>query len=672
MSIKRSLTIFLTIICLGLGGTTGMFIWSFSQNERLLEVVEAALGDIQAIVKTRTAVYRQMKETLDFVVTGEESEKIQYLQFHDEAMTGFKEWIEASERSRELGTRNEDEDIDRAQHLRKRYQGLTGPIGSIYDGLKPEAKALVILEELDPRVDQLISEMDEGVAAEVEEAYEAYAEVLFRAGVMPWMHQAILQQVHQSQLALSYLLAIEDVRVYVIRQIKELEDLFVLGNGQKHQMEYELAKGKRKEAMEKWFNVVERQRELGVPGEEEDLTLARSVKLQLQKIDDLSEQAFVLIRAGAREDVVQLLEEQIERHLDRMLLTILEEAAIDAREEISNHHANLQDLTLSAGGGALGVIAVLGVFTIVVLLRLKNNILLSLGGLTRGTEVIGKGQWDHHIPVDPNTELGQLASAFNGMTENLRRSYAELEEKVKERTCELEEKNAELERFNYTASHDLKSPLITIRGFLGLLEEDLAKGNAERVQSDMQKIYGATEKMQNLLADLLEFSRIGHVASQVSEVSLKEVAEEALSLVAGQIKAGGLRIDLSPALPVVWGDRTRLTEVYQNLIDNAVKYQGAQPDPYLAIGVRSDGEDVVLYVRDNGMGIDPRYHDKVFGLFEQLSSSSHGTGIGLALVKRIVESHGGCIWVESQGLGQGTTFCWTLSMRQGGKNIEDA
>ncbi len=108
------------------------------------------------------------------------------------------------------------------------------------------------------------------------------------------------------------------------------------------------------------------------------------------------------------------------------------------------------------------------------------------------------------------------------------------------------------------------------------------------------------------------------------------------------------------------GDRTRLREVYQNLLANAVKYMGGEPAPRVEVGLRWQGEETVFTVRDNGSGVDPRYRDKIFGLFERLETGGEGTGIGLAVVQRIVEMHGGRVWVESQGKGRGSTFCFTL------------
>ncbi len=227
---------------------------------------------------------------------------------------------------------------------------------------------------------------------------------------------------------------------------------------------------------------------------------------------------------------------------------------------------------------------------------------------------------------------------------------------------ELELKNSELERFTYTVSHDLKSPLITIRGFLGLLERDAAAGDSERMARDAAKIKAATESMQRLLDELLQLSRIGRLVNPPEEVELAELAREAVDQVAGQIAERGVEVEIAPDLPAVLGDRSRLLEVWQNLIDNAIKFMGDQPEPRVEVGKRQDREtgEVVFYVRDNGMGIDPSYHQIIFGLFERLDQQIAGTGIGLALVQRIVEVHGGRIWVESEGQGHGSTFCLTL------------
>jgi PAS domain S-box-containing protein len=227
---------------------------------------------------------------------------------------------------------------------------------------------------------------------------------------------------------------------------------------------------------------------------------------------------------------------------------------------------------------------------------------------------------------------------------------------------ELETKNAELERFTYTVSHDLKSPLITIRGFLGFLERDTMANNKARIAADVQRITEATEKMQRLLNDVLSLSRVGRVVNPPENVAFGAIAAEAVERVAGQIRQRSVYVKIADGLPVVRVDRERVIEVVQNLLDNAVKFMGEQWNPTIQIGTRGTDHKgfPILFVEDNGIGIDPVFHDQVFGLFNKLDPSSEGTGIGLAIVKRVIETHGGRIWVESEGRGKGARFLFTL------------
>jgi signal transduction histidine kinase len=168
--------------------------------------------------------------------------------------------------------------------------------------------------------------------------------------------------------------------------------------------------------------------------------------------------------------------------------------------------------------------------------------------------------------------------------------------------------------------------------------------------------------MQRLLNELLELSRIGRLRNESTFFPFAEVAYEAAELVQGRIMARGIVLSIQPELPVVCGDRPRLTEVLQNLLDNAAKFMGDQKEPQIEIGCA--GLDAasgmpIFFVRDNGMGIPDEHYERVFGLFNKLDPKTEGTGIGLALVKRIIEIHGGRIWVESEA-GKGSTFFFTL------------
>jgi signal transduction histidine kinase len=166
--------------------------------------------------------------------------------------------------------------------------------------------------------------------------------------------------------------------------------------------------------------------------------------------------------------------------------------------------------------------------------------------------------------------------------------------------------------------------------------------------------------MHRLLDDLLELSRIGRVVHPPEDVPLGGLVREALELLKGQLEPRGIVVEVAPDLPVVRADRRRLLEVLQNLLENAAKFSGGQERPRIELAMREDGGERVFFVRDNGRGIEPRFLERVFGLFEKLDPGGEGTGVGLALVRRIVEAHGGRVWAESAGLGRGATFCFTL------------
>ncbi|MBI5824330.1 MAG: PAS domain S-box protein [Chloroflexi bacterium] len=258
-----------------------------------------------------------------------------------------------------------------------------------------------------------------------------------------------------------------------------------------------------------------------------------------------------------------------------------------------------------------------------------------------------------------STIAANLAVAIENtrLQESLKRELT-IQEKL---VAQLELKNAELERFTYTASHDLKSPLITIRGFLGYLEQDARIGNFERLHSDVKRISEATEKMHILLNELLELSRVGRVINEPQTLPFQEIVQEALKRVEGQLQARQVQVKVGSELPEVFGDAERLIEVIQNLVDNACKFMGEQKTPAIEIGAQKQAGENIFYVKDNGVGIHQKFHEKVFGLFDKLDPNTSGTGIGLALVKRIVEVHGGRVWIESNGVGEGATFYFTLS-----------
>lgn len=269
-----------------------------------------------------------------------------------------------------------------------------------------------------------------------------------------------------------------------------------------------------------------------------------------------------------------------------------------------------------------------------------------------------------------DSEKNQLAGIYGAVQDITEQKH--IEQEREDLIKELEAKNAELEQFTYTVSHDLKAPIITIKGFLGFLSQDAHSGNIQRLENDILRIGEATDKMHKLLNDLLELSRIGRVMNPPVEVDFGELVAAAQEILHGHLEERGIEVIVEGRLPVVYGDRQRLLEVVQNLLDNAAKFMGGQLQIRIEVGQAHSAHDgfTTLYVRDNGVGIAPQYHEKIFGLFNRLNPNIEGTGVGLALVKRIIEFHGGRVWVESEA-GEGAAFYFTLPLPPSSEAGED-
>ena len=247
---------------------------------------------------------------------------------------------------------------------------------------------------------------------------------------------------------------------------------------------------------------------------------------------------------------------------------------------------------------------------------------------------------------------------YHGRLAILGNSINITDRKQKER--ELREKTAEMERFTFAISHDLKCPLMTVKTFMEYLEHDIAGADAGQISKDLTYVNTALDKMMRLLDELLEMSRADSVINPPVQITLRELAEDALNTVAGHIAARKVNVQIAGGARTLYGDRSRLAQIWQNLVDNAVKFMGNQSSPRIEIGADDNGADTVFFVRDNGIGVVPQDQKKIFGMFEKLDPKSGGTGMGLALIKRIVNMQRGKIWLESDGTGQGTCFRFTL------------
>jgi len=247
------------------------------------------------------------------------------------------------------------------------------------------------------------------------------------------------------------------------------------------------------------------------------------------------------------------------------------------------------------------------------------------------------------------------------------KALIENEKKLEAALSELADKNTELETFVYTVSHDLKTPIVTIEGFIGALREDFGDLIDENAEKYLNYMSDASRKMEVLINDLLYLSRIGRLPERKGEFSFDDLMKKVLKTLQPHIDESGVTLNVEKGLPLIYGEIERLGQVIENLLSNAVKYMGKEnPAPRIDVGVMEQGGQKVFFVRDNGIGIEKHYYSKIFEIFQRLPSGKKiggGTGVGLTIVKRIIEHHGGIIWLESEP-GKGTTFYFTLKDKE--------
>lgn len=226
---------------------------------------------------------------------------------------------------------------------------------------------------------------------------------------------------------------------------------------------------------------------------------------------------------------------------------------------------------------------------------------------------------------------------------------------------EIRKKNEKLENFVYIISHDLKSPIISIKGFVSLLLRRYNGMLDEDIRSYLDRIQKGIENMEHLISDILELSRAVKITTSIEECNISEIIKDTIELFRSQLEDKGIKITVQKDMPIIPCNRQRIYQVFQNLISNSIKFMGFPKRPQIKIGYKDRDRFFEFYIKDNGIGIDKRYHnEEIFQIFQRLEEiDAEGTGIGLTIVKMIVENHGGKIWVNSQK-GKGSTFYFTL------------
>jgi signal transduction histidine kinase len=367
------------------------------------------------------------------------------------------------------------------------------------------------------------------------------------------------------------------------------------------------------------------------------------------------------VREGGAKAATPALLEESERRFDafRSASTTLEDALDDeravARDRLDTATRRLA--LVAAAGVVFAALAGLALWR-----ALRAWVLAPLDSLGEQTRLVTAGQFDRPIdPVGP-PEIMRLAGDTEGMRRRIRSELAAMEDAREQLAAQAEElarSNADLEQFAYVASHDLQEPLRKVTSFCQLLQRRYADELDERANQYIEFAVDGAKRMQQLINDLLAFSRVGRTTEEFVEVDLDDALDRALRNLESAIEDVGAEV-VRTALPTVQGDPSLLAALFQNVVGNAIKFRSDAP-PRVAISAEEVDGQWSFRVADNGIGIDEAYADRVFVIFQRLHAKETypGTGIGLALCKKIVEFHGGHIWLDT-AVEQGTAVCWTL------------
>ena len=321
---------------------------------------------------------------------------------------------------------------------------------------------------------------------------------------------------------------------------------------------------------------------------------------------------------------------------------------------------------------AVVVTALMGALVALLLwMLLRRWVVRPVAALARETRMVRDGAYDHEVRGSGPRELVQLGSDVDAMRvavvhqlDRVRAAGEEVERarvRLQEQAADLERSNRDLEQFAYVASHDLQEPLRKVASFCQMLERRYSGQLDERGEQYIAFAVDGAKRMQQLINDLLTFSRVGRMSNEIVDVPVEGCLDRALRNLTAAREESGATVTHDP-LPVVSGEGALLTQLLQNLVGNAIKFAGDAP-PAVHVGVRDAGPLWEFCCADQGIGIEPQYAERVFVIFQRLHPKDRyeGTGIGLAMCKKIVEYHGGTIWLDvpPEG-GRGTTFRWTL------------
>ena len=650
MSIRQKLKSILIVISLLLSLIAGYLLWNVVQVSRELDRISLGIDYLHDLGGLRVNSYKQSHLFMHYFYYNEEH-ALQELFAVDDDMHGLLAVLHddaygtrKTTASGKTAGEGDQRAIEHVQIIKNGYQDISEKVQRAID-LKKNGKAISALKLINGSVEQQIDEVflkeiDVAITDKKDELMAAYDLVLMRMGALPWTGGADLKKIQGTRYSILYYLAVDRLSLAFHRELNEIIQYIVTGHDL-DLVEYRESSADIERALRECVVIIRAQDALGMEGELDQEKEVDNLRWDYQKLSALMEKAYNLKRAGKGNEAFLLAENGIKEAADNNVLPKLERIMVNSRAEIMLDHRTLIRSVYVVGTVSIIVIAAAAVVLLLVVYRLITRMLQAVQALDRGAGIIGSGDLDHRIVVDTHDELGELAVSFNKMTASLKDS------------------NEDLRSFIFSLSHDLRTPLVNIKGFseelitgireLGPILEKYLEGFPEEEQQryrdvlkkdipDALKFIGSSSnQMDKLINAVLALSRIGHRELKPEPIDMDLLVRTTLESFAHRIAHNKVAVTVHELPPIV-ADRLAIEQCVNNLLDNAIKYLDPSRPGIVEVSAEHGDEETVFRMRDNGRGIAGDDLDKIFGLFRRAGQQDvPGEGIGLAYVKALVK-----------------------------------
>ncbi|BBA71391.1 sensor histidine kinase [Geobacter sulfurreducens] len=661
MTIKRKVQIVIILIAIHVAVFVGYLFHSSAQVHTRVRHLIPAVEYLRGIALARAGMIQQMKEVVDYLAISDPAARDEFRKGGQLADESFAVWIDAIKAQRALGVTGEDDDLALVQEVQTRYASWVRTAEWFFElqdsGRGAEAMAL-FRDRLEPYFDrEVLLPVDKALDDGSEEVHVAFHDLLMTVGRIPWMSPEGIRNIERGEAALDGFLAANHLLFEVTGQLKELMK-YLLNQRQGVNADLSRLDWQAGHALE---NFRQQMWSLARQGDPTALKDAETVTHSFQELTGLMHQAVALKKAGRGHEAVALANSRMEAVLYKTLMPIISRS-LDS--------GSAQMLTLTAAARWQGVLAVslFLVMAVSLILGTSRSVLRALDSLMAGTSAIAEGDFSHRLDARRSDELGALAVSFNTMVERLQKSRRDLdsfarllEQRVYDRTVQLEEANEDLRQFSSSLSHDIRTPLSSITGYVQLARAECDGNESELLTELFTAIELAAARMNALVDAQLALARATCKELNLEQVDMAEIGHTVIDNLQFAEPQRKVSFQVTGDLTVD-GDMDLLGLAVENLLSNAWKYTAIRDEAVIEFGARDEGDRRIYFVRDNGAGFDTEEINRLFRPFSRLHAAEQfpGTGVGLATVARVIRRHGGRTWADG-AVDRGATFFFTLN-----------